>query len=173
MSNKRKQAGRPANPNELIDELDSIKDLLDDELDNPPSYSSVAEIASVKEYLRIKKAAEALGLSVEEYLAERRTSNATDEQELQAHTEMQSVQPAVVKASAQEDAIPLLDEEIPLLDETATPDQAGGKEEMSLDKVRKLVDILVNHRLERLRPQLKKEIMAELQKLLPVGTRKK
>lgn len=160
MSNKRKQAGRPANPNELIDELDSIKDLLDDELGNPPSYSSVAEIASVKEYLRIKKAAEALGLSVEEYLAEQRTSNATDE-------------PEVAKASAQEDAIPVLDEEIPLLDEDATPYQAGGKEEMSLDKVRKLVDILVNHRLERLRPQLKKEIMAELQKLLPVGTRKK
>ncbi len=177
-SNQRKQPGKNS---DLLDELGSIKELLDEELDNPPSYNSVAEIASVKEYLRIKKAAEAVNLSVEEYLRQQtETRERSQGRDLHEQSEAASKQVQEVAASEDhENAIPLLeevipsDEAIPLLVEATPPEEVSGNTNVSLAKIEQVVDILVNHRLERLRPLLKKEVMDELHKLLPLDALKK
>lgn len=166
-SNKRKPSGRLKKPgNELLNELDSIKELLDDELDHPPSYGSVADIDSVKEYLRIKKVADAAKLSVEEYLSQHTGTTKSEEQPIN-------------EDGASEDAIPVLDdvistdETIPVLTKIPEISPNAGNGEISVKKIHQLVDIIVNHKLERLRPQLKKEVINELQKLLPINSQKK
>ncbi|MCW8918458.1 MAG: hypothetical protein OQL08_06550 [Gammaproteobacteria bacterium] len=231
----------------LLDELDSIKELLDDELDNAPHYSSVNDIRSVEEYLRLKQLAAGSGLSVDDYLsqqAEARPDNVeskfaieeaaeTDESEendetdeiipfdlyhsnedaevaderdqqlpdlneedARGDTPEEPTNPNQVGAATTED-VPLLDEvvtadepipllnesvtpeeAIPLLDEVVTPEEATSPlsevatqsaldEALSLEELQGLVDLIVERRLERLKPELQREVMAELHKLLP------
>ncbi len=72
--------------------------------------------------------------------------------------------------------IPLLDvvttneEAIPVLADIATDSSAAAEESgMSLDEMQELVDLIVNRKLQHLKPELEKEVMNELQKLLPLS----
>jgi hypothetical protein len=75
-----------------------------------------------------------------------------------------------------EDAIPLLDEIvtseelIPVLNEAVAEHPAGAPDELSLDDIQGLIDLIVNRKLQRLKPELEREVMEELQKLLPAAT---
>ena len=241
-------------PDELLTELDSIKQLLDEELEKPRTApaTSIEEIGSVEEYLRLKQAAAAAGLSMEAYLA-----NLEEEQELEAEDSLEVDEASIpvldevipldeeeseeeeqhspttseattveeyfaavaaakhrpselsptIEESEQEAEIPVLDEvveeealfeveeEPPLLDEVEAVDEIPtleevvdeveaipvleelatdapemeAEEEVTLDEMQEMVDLIVERKLQQLRPELEKEVMAELQKLLPIS----
>jgi hypothetical protein len=97
-------------PRELLHELGSIKELLDEELlEKPVPYTSVNDIGSVEEYLRLKQQAAAQGLSIEEYLS-RQAATGSDEPEQVAddddEQEMEDI-PLLDEVSAIEDDDPL------------------------------------------------------------------
>lgn len=254
-------------PNQLLDELGSLKALLDEEHAPAAPYTSVGEIGSVEEYLRLKQAASAAGLGIDAYLAQRAESSTIDGDEeelllLEAEdveptllddvvdldeetghdgdalllelAEEEEEQPAssaaltveeyfravvaakhrqqprqvndpvlqeVVESPHMEAAIPLLDEtveeeppatlhaaseteegdiplldevisagdEIPVLAELAPQENDIEQGALSLEEMEGLVDLIVQRKLERLKPELEREVMGELQKLLPLS----
>lgn len=260
---------KPPSSEELLDELGSLKELLDEELENATVYSSVDEISSVEEYLRLKQAADAAGIGIEEYL-EQQATTASDDETLEllepgeeeiplldevVETVSTEPEPSLVEEAAAEhipttaeattveeyfaavaaakhpqrpttaplpdnvveDAIPTLDEvvvpeeaipvldevvaeeddiplleeavadagevptldevvpvdaDIPLLDELVVEESSAIEPGMSMEEMQELVDLLVNRKLERLKPELEKEVMSELQKLLPLSALK-
>lgn len=85
--------GEPS-ADELLDELGSLRELLDEERAEP--VRSVHEISSVEEYMRLKQEAEDAGMSIDGYLAQ------------QSLNEEHEESPAEVKVD--ESDIPLLDE---------------------------------------------------------------
>lgn len=241
--------GRNSSSGELLNELDSIKELLDKELkqERIAPATTVEEIGSVEEYLRLKQEADSAGVSIDAYLAQQSAVEEPDETleliedeedssplldevvTLENHEEeskqdsdallielaeerqlstsettsveeyfaavvaakhRQANQPnepqarddvAVPSSSADElnaeEQIPLLDEtvgsgnEIPVLAEVATEDSLDSTEKgISLDEMQELVDLLVNRKLQQLKPELEKEVMSELQRMLPNST---
>ncbi len=249
-------SGKHSSSGDLLNELDSIKELLDEELQQSRAApaTSIEEIGSVEEYLRIKQEAEHAGLGMEAYLAQQESmpedelellddddeeglpvldevvtldEEETDEaaqdgdallrelaeeeehspstagattveeyfaavaaakqrqsprppitprREAPAPTEAEDELPVLKEASTPSGTMPLLDgvvsdeEAIPVLAEVATGtthEEPG--ETMSLDEMQELVDLLVNRRLQQLKPELEKEVMAELQRLLPLS----
>jgi hypothetical protein len=85
--------GEPS-ADDLLDELGSLKELLDEE--RTETVRSVHEISSVEEYMRLKQEAEDAGMSIDAYLAQ---------QALQEESEEEPVDIEV-----DESTIPLLDE---------------------------------------------------------------
>lgn len=282
----------------LLDELGSIKELLDEELEKVVPYTSVDEITSVEDYLRIKQRAAAAGLSIDEYLSRQVTVQpvndepeehgeeaitladesypleeaepfdndsmlleladeedeedfslldelyATEENELlelaeeledaghasagslsvEAYfaavaaakrpqqerpsaatgldevVELDEAIPLLDEVVEMDETIPLLDEvveldediplldevveldeavplldevveldeAIPLLDELAGAAPAGAQEQLSREELQGLVDLIVNRKLERLKPEIEREVLEELRKLLPL-----
>jgi hypothetical protein len=260
-------------PNELLHELGSLKELLDEELDKPAPYTSVSDIGSVEEYLRLKQQAAEHGVNVETYLSRQAATEsdealaADDEAEEEesllldeiytieddellerendgdalllelaedegepnharsgslsveeyfaavaaakrppqmANTVpttpsvpdkvidtsvtdhspplLEDVASAVDDFPLREDVVsvdhdfPLLDEvvsldqEIPLLNEVAAASPAALDEQLSLEDLQGLVDLIVNRKLERLKPELERDVLEELRKLLPQPT---
>jgi hypothetical protein len=220
----------------LLNELGSIKELLDEELgrERAAPVTSIEQIGSVEEYLRIKQAADSAGLSISAYMEqEEATQNeaelellegddeniptldevvgldeaehdgysllreVADEEERAPATTVEEYFAAVAAAkrggedtsmavpSAPQAAPhpvdvvpppPLLDEaantddDVPLLEEVASeagPATTGGG--VSMDEMQDLVDLIVNRKLQQLKPELEKEVMAELQKVLPIS----
>lgn len=84
--------------------------------------------------------------------------------------------PVLDEIVSHDGAIPVLeevfntDETIPVLDEVATDRVSGTEEVMSLDEMQQLVDLIVSRKLEHIKTDLEKEVMGELQKLLPLST---
>lgn len=231
-------------PGELLHELGSLKELLDEEHTSVSPYSSVNEIGSVEEYLRLKDEATTANLSIEEFLSQQGTDETIDEElellegddneaislldevytvEDEAEEDSESLLHQVAEEQ-QEDAhfaaessrveayfasvaaakrpqqnvsaapsdaplpssTPVLDEvihagesipaldavessaaHIPVLEEIATDSNSGAMSAMSLDDMQELVDLIVNRKLQQLKPVLEQEVMGELQKLLP------
>lgn len=90
----------------------------------------------------------------------------------------QVAQPHKTTAStdSRDTTIPLLSDavnqgdDIPLLDEVAPEgDGPAYKVAISVEEMQELVDFIVNRKLQHLKPELEKEVMAELQKLLPIS----
>ncbi len=73
MGNKSRKAptNTSSDSDELLNELGSLKELLDEEHDSPIPYTSVEQISSVEDYLRIKQQAADNGVTIEEYLSKR------------------------------------------------------------------------------------------------------
>ena len=259
----------PGKPDELLSELGSIKELLDEELEQPRAApaTSIEEIGSVEEYLRLKQAADTQGLSIESFMAQQAeelkreglelvdvddesipildevvpideeeepesppqdgdallmelaeeegqhapsTAEATTVEEyfaavaaakhreptpqpFSSEAEPQiplldevveeeesialSQKPSLLEEIEALDAIPTLEEvvdeeetAIPVLDELAEETLSNVDEEgVSLDDMQEMVDLIVNRKLQQLRPELEKEVMAELQKLVPIS----
>lgn len=110
-------SGKKSSADDLLSELDSIKELLDEELQQPraAAVSEIEEIGSVEEYLRIKEAANAAGLDIEAYLSQQ------SEEPLHAD-ELELVE--------DDDTLPIVDEIITIdededEDETEIEDQGG------------------------------------------------
>jgi hypothetical protein len=86
--------------------------------------------------------------------------------------ELDEAIPLLDEAVELDEAIPLLDEvvaldeAVPLLDEVATAAPAGAQEPFSREDLQGLVDLIVNRKLERLKPELEREVLDELRKLL-------
>ncbi|MDH5784046.1 MAG: hypothetical protein OEZ16_00385 [Chromatiales bacterium] len=216
------------NSGDLLTELGSIKQLLDDELDRPAPLpvTSIEEIGSVKEYLQLKQAAEQAGLSIEAYLAQQHNDESTIELELldgdevdlpvlgevisldeeesspESHdllleiAEEEERLPPVNKATSVEEYFAAVaaakqrtrtpqppstprqplskivddDDEIPLLDELADDDAAHSTAAMSMDEMQEMVDFIVNRKLQQLRPDIEKEVLAELKRLLSLSS---
>ncbi|MEN8168830.1 MAG: hypothetical protein ABFS08_01230 [Pseudomonadota bacterium] len=234
-------------PGELLNELDSLKELLDEEHESVAPYTSIDDIGSVEEYLRLKQQAAAAELSIEDYLNQQ-TAVASDELELldndtddlplldevytieedeplarnalspdvaeeeesqtptaaeatsveeyfaavvAAKHPQQALDPVVdevVTTAAADEAIPLLNEvvhadtipvldeivtseaAIPVLDEVAVENSGSAQSEISLEDMQELVDLIVNRKLQHLKPKLEQEVMGEIQKLLPLST---
>lgn len=244
----------PHSPGELLDELGSLKALLDEEHESALPYTSVNEISSVEDYLQLKRRADSAGMDVEAYLHQQAEPQAEehtvegleplddddesiplldevyfieDEEEdggdgdallQQVADEEESHIPSTDEATTveeyfaavaaakrptevpheapplldevvtSEEAVPVLDEvfsieeEIPVLDEVfiaeeaipvldeVAPDSTTADEEvMSLEEVQQLVDLIVSRKLEHIKGELEKEVMGELQKLLPLS----
>lgn len=249
-------------PGELLDELGSLKELLDEEYEGVVPYTSVSEISSVEDYLQLKKQADSAGMEIEAYLHQQAeaqqtqpvepdgevlelledddeaiplldevylvedesdeggeedgdslllkvaedeaeepvhppsTDEATTVEEYFAavaakrpHIEPQQTPAQRNKKVTSEEAIPVLDEvfttdeaipvldevfsadeAVPVLDEVATDNAFDTDEVMSLNDVQQLVDLIVSRKLEHLKAELEKEVMGELQKLLPLST---
>lgn len=239
-------------PNELLDELDSLKELLEEEAGEIGHYGSVEEIASVEEYMRLKHLAETEGLGLEEYLqrqaekseelqddasphvdtegeygdgwslAEAEDASATVDAYFAAVTadrrRQAGTQHNEETANDEADLVPVLDEvvseesqawtetitgdeeQVPVLDEVIPPEEADGgiplleevvdaeattpaaeqhaqatavagrpDESLDLDEMAELVQLIVERKLQRLRPELEKEAMEELKRLLPIA----
>jgi hypothetical protein len=178
----------------LLDELGSIKELLDKELDNPLPCASVNDIRSVEEYLRLKQLATDSGLSIDDYLSRRTAahpdavepqSTVDDEEEItlldECHASREEEAPEgdkllleLVEETALDEAIPVLneavnpDENIPVLDDVTAASPDVTQEPLTLEELQELVDLIVGRKLERLKPELEREVMAELRKLLPL-----
>ena len=250
-------------PGELLNELGSLKELLDEEHESVIPYSSVSEIRSVEDYLQLKQQADSAGMEIEAYLhqqaeaqqteqepevlelledddeaiplldevyfveeAEEAENNeggeedgdslllevAEDEAEEQVHPpstdEATTVEeyfaavaakrphitpqqtppqrdevvttdeaiPVLDEVFSPDEAIPILDEvfsadeAVPVLDQVATDNAFDTDEVMSLNDVQQLVDLIVSRKLEHIKVDLEKEVMDELQKLLPLST---
>ncbi len=240
----------PHSPGELLDELGSLKELLDEQHESVVPYTSVNEISSVEDYLQLKKQADNAGVGIEEYLNQQAEAAASsDELELLDEegdevplldevfafeqepdsdgdalllelAEEEEHTPSTAEATTVEEyfaavaaakhhphaeqaepplldeviEVPPVDETIPVLDEVVSPDEAiplldevveddaipvlnevttqgdtGPEAELTLDEVQELVDLIVSRKLQQLKPELEKEVMAELQKLLPLS----
>lgn len=250
MSNETQPPGDTKQPASrgLLDELGSIRELLDDEPRTATPYTSINDIGSVEEYLQLKQQAARSGLSVEAYLSQQAAAQATSDEQAhanddddeeaialldelyeieeataqdddddsllleladeeanreangeakaesgqrgsphltveayfaavaaakrpqQAAPERRTMAPLPQEGAAVEAAIPLLDEVItldaatPLLEGASAP--AGAQAQLSLDELQELVDLIVMRKLERIKPELQREVMAELQRLL-------
>ena len=252
-------------PGELLDELGSLKELLDEEHESALPYTSVNEISSVEDYLQLKQQADSAGMDVEEYLHQQAEPQAeehtveglelldddddaiplldevyfieeeseedgdallrevAEEEEMHAPSTdeattveeyfaavaakrppvvEQEVAPLLDEVVASEEPIPVLDEvfsaeepipvldevfsteeaipvldevfsveeAIPVLDELAPDSATDAEEVMSLDEMQQLVDLIVSRKLDHIKADLEKEVMSELQKLLPPST---
>jgi hypothetical protein len=234
----------------LLDELGSIRALLDDAPRTATPYTSINDIGSVEEYLQLKQQAARSGLSVEAYLSQQAAAQATGDELAHANDDDDEEAIALLdelyeieEATAQDDdddslLLELADEEvteeakeeakeesgqkesppltveayfaavaaakrpqqvppegrpakggplpqegataeasIPLLDEVITLDAAtpsregasapaGAQAQLSLDELQELVDLIIMRTLERIKPELQREVMAELRRLL-------
>lgn len=161
--------------NELLNELDSLRELLDEEINSSAAITSVSDIRSVKEYMLLKQEADKAGVELDTWLAQRGTDQEPPWQEAEAED------------------IPLLDEVVevaamPLEDsnDNATL-QAGhghaatGQDDIyaaaeaalerpgtSLERIEELVEQIVEQKLQALKPQLQKQVFDELRGMLPV-----
>ena len=231
-------------PGELLHELGSLKELLDEEHTSVTPYTSVNEISSVEEYLRLKEEAATANLSIEEFLSQQATiepigdelellddddgetiplldevytvedeaeddsesllHQVAEEQQEDAHfaaessrveayfasvaaakRPQQNVSTAPSNENPTPSAIPVLEEvfqaeepisvldtasssdEIPVLEDVATENSSSTTGTLDLSEVQELVDLIVNRKLQQLKPVLEQEVMGELQKLLP------
>ncbi len=135
-------------PDELLDELDSIVELLDEEPEPPPTVGNETE----EEYQALQREAEAAGMELDEYML------------AQAEETLEELETA---APAEEEAIPLLDE---VVDDPTSPLSAeeDEEEELSLQEIEELVELLVERKLKALRPEVERQVMQELRGMLPV-----
>jgi len=159
--------------NELLDELDSLRALLGEEIDSSAAITSVSDIRSVKEYMLLKQEADKAGVELDTWLAQRNS-----EQE----------PPGV---TAEEEEIPLLDEVVELTPMPQESDNATlqgghghavtGQDDIyaaaeaalerpgtSLEHIEELVEQIVEQKLQALKPQLQKQIFDEIRDMLPV-----
>lgn len=141
-NDKRDRSGHEAKPKEvLLDELDSLKELLDREepaIDIDDADGCDPDIPMLDEVIDI------------------------DALELDA------------APGVPESAIPLLEEVAYPEEETAhrevpkgSPGKGGEPTLPNEQELNKLVDMLVGHRLRRLRPRIKEEVLEELRRLYP------
>lgn len=129
--------------NALLDELDSLKELLREETQVNTAESGVAcdsEIPLLDDVVDI------------------------DAIELEpAHQRMEPTIPVLEEVSFPPDQFPTAHAEL-------QPEQSkdeGGTSLPSEEELSKLIDMLVGHRLRRLRPKIKEEVLDELQRLYP------
>ena len=66
-------------PGELLDELGSLKELLDEEHESALPYTSVNEISSVEDYLQLKQQADSAGMDVDAYLHQQTETPQTEQ----------------------------------------------------------------------------------------------
>ena len=204
-------------PGELLNELGSLKELLDEELESVVPYTSVEEISSVEDYLRLKQQAATAELSIEEYLSQQITAqpvsdelevleiidevySVDDEEKIDSDSllleiaEEEELTPTTAEATTVEEYFaavvaakypqsgvepeaPVLDEvvetpavgkaQIPVLEEVFTPEDAiprldevvatehpdDTQNELSLEDMQDLVGLIVNRKLQRLKPE--------------------
>ncbi|MCW9088083.1 MAG: hypothetical protein OQK54_00940 [Gammaproteobacteria bacterium] len=170
--------------NALLNELDSLRELLDEEIDSTAAITSVSDIRSVKEYMLLKQEADKAGLDLDTWLAQR--AGAT--QSKAGENEEESL-----PQNSAEEAIPLLDEVVEVEDmpfgageEIESPAMAAGgptteSEEIyaaaraalespnsTLETLEQMVAQLVEQKLQALKPELQKQIFDELRGMLPV-----
>lgn len=158
---------------DLLDELGSLKDLLDEELEaksTPPT--SVHEIRSVKEYMQLKEEAEAAGISLEEFLTQRAAeAEAGSEEEaipmLDEVVELEELPLAEVEET-EAAAVAEVEEAIPTLEEVYEVAETAAGGDYSLEEVERMVHQLVSQKLEEMRPQLEKQIFDQVRNMLPV-----
>ncbi len=160
------QDGAPQN--ELLDELGSLKDLLDEEIERSAAITSVNEISSVKEYMLLKQEAEKAGLDLDNYLSQRAESSQG-------------------KISAEE-MIPVLEEIVnesqlpgshlktpPPQPEARSPNPSNqsfasalGSPSTRLEAVEQLVERTVQQKLDEIKPQLEKQVFDQIRNMLPL-----
>ena len=158
---------------ELLDELGSLKELLNKEPDNAAHYTTVEEISSVEDYLRIKQQAAEAELSIEEYLSQQATSQ-TDSEEVELFEIVEEEETISSSDKISENSIPVLDEvvtsedAIPVLEEVANEDSEAPENTLSLEDIQELVSLIVERKLQHLKPELEQQTLKELKKLLPL-----
>lgn len=161
--NKKRQPNRlnPGNrsQSELLDELDSLKDLLDEELDETTPVSSVSDIRSVKEYMLFKKKAESAGLDLDAYLTQRAEGRLS------------------ATKSGEGNAIPLLDEVVSVDamrigagNSTTAALTIPSNQKLSLEALEQLVASIVEQKLQAIKPQLEKQVFDQIRNRLPIDT---
>jgi len=163
----------------LLDELDSLKDLLDEEAtDSPTMPATVNEIRSVKQYMELKEQADKAGLSLDAYLekyaaAEEEAITLDDgiEEDEENIPTLDEVVPYDIGEIDDGIEIPTLEEavEIPTLEETVEASPAPSTGGYSLEEIERIVDHVVRQRLEAIRPQLEKQVFDEIRNMLPVN----
>lgn len=180
MSNKRQQ-GRlnqgKRSQSELLDELDSLKDLLNEELDETAPINSISDIRSVKEYMLFKQKAESAGLDLDTYLTQRAEGRIS------------------TAKSGEGGAIPMLNEVVTVdamrfgAGTSAAAAQGNGNaamstlaevdkltrntpssQKLSLEALEQLVASIVEQKLQAIKPQLEKQVFDQIRNRLPIDS---
>lgn len=165
--------------NALLDELGSLKDLLDEESTESTSMpATVNEIRSVKQYMALKEQADKAGLSLDAYLEKYAAAEeeaitldggiADDDEDIPT---LDEVVPYDIGEIDDGIDIPTLDEaiDIPTLEEAVEAAPAPAGSAYSLEEIERLVDHVVRQRLEAIRPQIEKQVFDEIRNMLPVN----
>jgi hypothetical protein len=162
---------------ELLDELGSLKELLDEEVEqNSAPITSVSEIRSVKEYVQLKQEADEAGLSLEAFLQERAAQTQApetapgEEDDIPMLDEVVDLEalPLAEVEETEAAAVAELEEAIPTLDEVYEVAETAASGEYSLEEIERMVHDLVGQKLEEIRPQLEKQIFDQIRSMLPV-----
>lgn len=180
MSNKQ-QKGRLNQGNrsqsELLNELDSLKELLDEENDDTTAVTSVNEIRSVKEYMLFKRKADEVGLDLATYLTQRangllpRTTN-SDETEIPLLDEVVALEGQRFAANHSESTTPR--NESAAISTLAEVDKLTrnipAKQKFSLEALEQMVASIVEQKLQAIKPQLEKQVFDQIRNRLPLDT---
>jgi hypothetical protein len=157
---------------ELLDELDSLKELLDEDIENVSVPATVNEIRTVQEYMQFKQEADAAGMTLDAYLA-KRSSEQQEEEEIPTLDEVVPFDDIGEIDDGLE--IPTLEEavEIPTLEEevVAAPAPAATSSVgtgFSLEEIERIVEHIVQLKLQEIKPQLEKQVFDQIRNMLPV-----
>lgn len=162
---------------ELLDELDSLKELLDEEIDDTNPVASVSDIRSVKEYMLFKQKADEAGVDLETYLRQRAEgqfsqSENNDESDIPMLDEVFSLDSTPFDAGKPQAAPQTKDTTtISTLAEVKRVGQSiPSGQKLSLEAVEQLVTSIVEQKLQAIKPQLEKQIFDQIRNQLPIDS---
>lgn len=151
----------------LLDELDSLKALLDAGSSAGAPPTTVNEIRTVEEYMRLKQEADSAGISLDAYLRQR-ASRQTET----APAEIPMLEDVVEIAAGE---LPDGEPDIPTLEEVVEPPATQSAESpaaplpgFTLEEIERIVEHIVAQRLQELKPQLEKQLFEQIRNMLPL-----
>ena len=165
----------------LLDELDSLKELLDEDISNIHVPATVNEIRTVQEYMQFKQEADAAGLPLDAYLSKRaaeKQQEAAMSEDYGFDEEDEDIDiPTLDEVVAFDDIgeiddgidIPVLEEAVEILPVEHVVEQAhviGAG--FSLEEIERVVEHIVQQKLQEIRPQLEKQVFDQIRNMLPV-----